>query len=460
MIRSPQSAAESGRLAEDFDETKTDLRVCSGVVVPVLERMERSQIRERQWAGLRELLTHVAGNPFWKSKWETAGIDPGEIRSLDDLRRLPFTTKQELATDQLQNPPYGSFATGSGEPFVRMHQTSGTTGAPLRWLDTARSWDWVLSCWEQNYRMAGIRPDDRFCFPFSFGPFLGFWAAFEGAQRQGYFALAAGGISSSARLKLMLENRVTIVCCTPTYAMRLLDTAVEEGINLAESSVRMLIVAGEAGGSLPTTRKRIEEGWGARVIDHWGMTEIGPLGNEVSEDPGHLYLLETECIPEIIDPTTGEPTPDGEVGELVITNLGRLDSPLIRYRTGDLVQGEYVPHAAGYHLLRLRGGILGRVDEMVTIRGNNLFPSALEEVLRGFDEIEEYRIELTEERAMNHVRILVEPRQNSAVDDLQRRISDAVRDRWNFQASVELVAAGTLPRFEMKGRRFVKVSQR
>lgn len=425
----------------------------------VPERMDREQIRERQAQKLRTLLVHAGSNPFWRAKWKVAGVDPQGILSLDELNRLPLTTKQELVEDQQGNLPYGTFQGGDSRRFVRMHQTSGTTGVPMRWLDTTESWDWVLSCWEQNYRMVGIRDEDRFCFPFSFGPFLGFWAAFEGAQKRGCFALAAGGISSSARLKLILENEVTVVCCTPTYAMRLVDTANEEGIDLAGSGVRMLIVAGEPGGSLPLMRKTLEEGWGARVIDHWGMTELGPLANEVEEDPGHLYLLETECIPEVIDSETGTPVPEGEVGELVMTNLGRLESPLIRYRTGDLVRWDSVPEVAGYHLRRLQGGILGRADEMVTIRGNNLFPSALEEVLRGFPEIEEFRIELSERRAMNHLRILVEPRKNASAEDLPRRVAEAVRDRWNFQAEVELAEAGSLPRFEMKGRRFVRIGK-
>lgn len=432
--------------------------------MPEPERLERRELRERQWSRLQDLLVHVERvNPFWREKFRDVGVSGGELQSLEDLIRLPLTTKQELVTEQVRSQAegrgaYGAYQTRDGVNFTRMHQTSGTTGSPLRWLDTGESWEWILGCWEQIYRMAGVRRDDRFCFPFSFGPFLGFWAAFEGAQRRGYFTLAAGGVSSSARLKLILENRISVVCCTPTYAMRLAETAIEEGIDLAGSEVRMLIVAGEPGGSLPITRQRIEEGWGARVIDHWGMTELGPLATEVAGDPGHLYLLESECIPEVIDPKTGERVKEGETGELVITNLGRKESPLIRYRTGDLVQGEYVPEAAGYHLLRLRGGIQGRGDDMVTIRGNNLFPSALEEVLRGFPEIEEFRIELTEQRAMNHVRILIEPRANGAErEQLSKRIGETVRDRWNFQAEVEVVPAGSLPRFEMKARRFVRI---
>lgn len=423
------------------------------------ERIDREQLRGRQLQRAQELLRHVEStNSFWQLKFRESGICSTDLRTLEDLRRFPFVTKQELVAAQQRELPYGKFQNLDGITYTRMHQTSGTTGVPLRWLDTAESWEWVLGCWEQIYRMAGVRQTDRFCFPFSFGPFLGFWAAFEGAQRQGYFSLAAGGVSSSARLKLILENRMTVVCCTPTYAIRLAETAEEEGIDLAGSAVRLLIVAGEPGGSLPAARQKMEAGWGARVIDHWGMTELGPLATEVEGDPGHLYVLETECLPEVIDPATGEPVGEGEMGELVITSLGRWDSPLIRYRTGDLVQGERVPDVAGYHLLRLRGGIQGRADDMVTIRGNNLFPSAMEEVLRGFAEIEEFRIELTEQRAMNHVRILIEPRKDVQSKDLSQRVGETVRDRWNFQAQVELVPRGTLPRFEMKARRFVRIT--
>src|SRR5260221_9815246 len=185
--------------------------------------------------------------------------------------------------------------------------------------------------------------NDRIFFPFSFGPFLGFWAGFEGANRMGNLCIAAGGMSSSARLNLLLENRATVVCCTPTYALRLAEVAAEQKIDLAASAVRAILVAGEPGGNIPATRRRIETAWGARVVDHWGMTELGPLAIESLDEPGGLYLLETECIAEIIDPQSGETVPDGTEGELVITNLGRVGSPLIRYRTGDRVRAGTAP---------------------------------------------------------------------------------------------------------------------
>ena len=204
--------------------------------------------------------------------------------------------------------------------------------------------------------------------------------------------LAAGGMSSEARLKLILENEVTVLGCTPTYALRLAEVAAEQRIDLKASSVRAILVAGEPGGSIPSVRSRIEEAWGARVFDHWGMTEIGPLASECEDDPGNLTDIETECIAEIIDPATAQPVAAGTPGELVITNLGRHGSPVLRYRTGDLVEADPAEHASGRTLLRLRGGILGRTDDMLIVRGNNVFPSSIEAVVREFPEIVEFRI--------------------------------------------------------------------
>src|SRR5207244_8306504 len=217
------------------------------------------------------------------------------------------------------------------------------------------SWNWVLDNWDQFYQIIGLKTGDRLFFPFSFGPFLGFWTAFEAASRQGFFCLPGGGMSSAARLRFLLDNQATVVLCTPTYALRLGEVAREEGIDLTSSGVRALIVAGEPGGSISATRARIEAIWGARVFDHWGMTEIGALGIECPENPAGLHLLETECLAEVIDPTTGEAVPTGQTGELVLTNLGRWGSPLLRYRTGDLVRIDPRPCPCGRTWIRLEG---------------------------------------------------------------------------------------------------------
>jgi phenylacetate-CoA ligase len=429
------------------------------------ERLPREQIEARQLEQLRALLAELDGrNPFWTAKLAAAGFDPRGVRSLEDFRRLPLTTKQELVDDQNAYPPYGTNLTYPLTRYARLHQTSGTTGKPMRWLDTPESWDWLMGCWAQIYRIVGLRSDDVLAFPFSFGPFIGFWAAFDGAVRLGNLCLPMGGMSSEARLRMIDELRATVVCCTPTYALRLSEVADSLGMNLRQNTVRMLIVAGEPGGNIPSVRQRIESAWGARLFDHWGMTDITSLGIEPEAGPGGLLILETECIAEILEPDTGNPVSRGQPGELIITNLGRWGMPVLRYRTGDLVRAATGPCPSGLKLLRLEGGILGRADDMVTIRGNNVFPSSLEAILREFAEVAEYRIIVERVRAMHNLRLEIEPaaavaEREAEVEQLLARVARAIKDRLNFQAEIAAVACGSLPRFEMKGRRLVRLDR-
>lgn len=426
------------------------------------ERLSRDELEQRQLDRVRHLLNEVvAGNPFWRAKLQAAGFQAADVATLADFQQLPLTTKQELVEDQNEHPPYGTNLTYPLTRYSRLHQTSGTTGTPMRWLDTPESWDWLMDCWAQIYRIVGLRSDDVLAFPFSFGPFIGFWAAFDGAARLGNLCLPMGGMSSEARLQMMADLGATVVCCTPTYAMRLIEVADANGTDLASSNVRMLIVAGEPGGNIPEVRRRIQQGWGARVFDHWGMTDITSLGIEPEEAPGGLSILETECIAEIIDSQTGLPVPAGELGELIITNLGRLGMPVIRYRTGDLVRAATAPCRSGLELLRLEGGIIGRSDDMVTIRGNNVFPSSIEAIVRQFPEVVEYRIIIERIRSMQHLHLEVEPSPSVADSEdsraqLMQRLGRAMKDRLNFQAEIECVACGSLPRFEMKARRVVR----
>lgn len=424
------------------------------------ESLSREAITARQTERLQHLLAEIAKtNPFWRSRLTQSSLSMSDLRNVEDLSKLPLLTKQELVDDQNAHPPFGTNLTFPLNGYARLHQTSGTTGKPMRWLDTTESWSWFMDCWEQIYRIAEIRNDDIFAFPFSFGPFIGFWGAFEGAQRLGNLSLTMGGMTSEARLRMMLEMNATVVCCTPTYAMRLIDVAEAAGIQLNESAIRLLIVAGEPGGAIPAIRTRIEEGFGARVLDHWGMTDIGALGIEPFNAPGGLLILETECIAEILNPQTSEPVSPGELGELVITNLGRIGQPVIRYRTGDLVRAATTPCPSGLNLLRLEGGILGRVDDMVTIRGNNVFPSSLDAILREIPEIVEYRITVETQRSMPHMKIEIEPVVNSdgeanSAERIVQQVRQTIKDRLNFQAEVIPVAVDSLPRFELKGRRF------
>jgi phenylacetate-CoA ligase len=397
-------------------------------------------------------------NPFYRRKLDGIGFDAAG----DPMSALPFTTRAELEADQIARPPFGSNLTFPLSSYRRFHQTSGSGGRPMRWLDTAESWDWFKKLWGIIFRAAHVTPGERLMFPFSFGPFVGFWAAFEGAVALGNLCLPAGGLSTGLRLKMLVENDVDVVCCTPTYALHMAETARETGVNLPKAKVRALIVAGEAGGSVPEVRLRIEEGWGARVFDHSGMTEIGALGFECWERPGEgVHLIESECIAEVIDPATGREVPEGRAGELVLTNLGRVGSPLIRYRTGDhvrLTRGRQC--ACGRWFARLEGGILGRIDDMFTVRGNNVFPAAIEAVIRRFPEVAEFRVTVTSGGALAHVAVEIEPAAGAqvAAGTLATRVAAALQESLSFRADVTAVGAGTLPRFEMKARRFVRKS--
>lgn len=307
--------------------------------------LDRSAIVSQQLAQLRRLLAAlIPANRFYSEKLSGAGLE-ADVRSLDEFsQKVPFTTKQEIVEDQRRYPPYGSDLTFPLERYTRLHATSGTTGAPLRWLDTPESWNWMVENWTEVYRAAGVTAADRLLFAFSFGPFLGFWLAFEAAQGIGCMCLPAGGLSSAARLRMILDNSVSVLCCTPTYAARLAEVAAEEKIDLRQSCVNTIIVAGEPGGSVPATRTRLSQLWNnARIFDHHGMTEVGPVTYECPQRPCVLHVLESAYYAEVIDPATAQPGAAGETGELILTTLGRTGSPLLRYRTGDLVKLTHPP---------------------------------------------------------------------------------------------------------------------
>jgi phenylacetate-CoA ligase len=398
-----------------------------------------------------------------------SGDPPYNDRRQDRLPNLewfranvPFTYKRELIEDQRAHPPFGSNLTFPLSHYTRFSQTNGTTGQPLRWVDTPASWDWMCGAWMQVFRAGGVMDSsgepDRIFFAFSFGPFLGFWVAFDAAVRMGAIAIPGGGMRSAARLRTLLDCGATVLCCTPTYAIRLAETAAEEGIDLSGSKIRRVVVAGEPGGSIRATQARIEELWrGARVVDHHGMTEVGPVSYGCPKRDRVLHVIESSYIAEVIDPVSGEPAGPAKTGELVLTTLGRIGSPLIRYRTGDIVlPGAEAQCECGTFDMALEGGILARTDDMVVVRGVNLYPSAIEEILRSCEGVAEYRVEVRTDRALTELSIQVE---SSGVDDagLVHRLELALRNALGLRVPVVAVQRGSLPRFEMKAQRWVRI---
>ena len=413
----------------------------------------RETIRAQQLEQLRALIRAVRPtNAFYENKLNAAGID-GSIDSLEDFTaRCPFTTKDELVADQTAHAPYGTNLTFPVEQYNRIHQTSGTTGQPLRWLDTPESWQSMLESWQTVYRAAGVTPADRALFAFSFGPFIGFWMAYEAAAQMGCLCFPGGGLTSATRLRILLENEVTLLCCTPTYALRLAEVAKLEGIDLSQAKLQTIIVAGEPGGSIPATRERIESAWpNAKVFDHHGMTEVGPVTHEWPKEKNNLQIIDAAYFAEIVHPETHAPVADDEEGELILTTLTRTAMPLLRYRTGDLVRAETHGDA-----LILRGGILGRSDDMLIIRGVNIYPSAFEHILRPFEAIAEYQVIISQKTEMAELHLRIEPHPDADAATLAEQITQTIRTQLNLRVPVELVAPQTLPRFELKAKRWIK----
>ncbi len=383
-------------------------------------------------------------NNFYQTKLSRFS---GKIESLDNLASLPFTFKGELIDGAVES----NFAANLTYPidrYVRLHRTSGTRGKPLIVLDTADDWTWWMECWQYVLDAAEIDSNDRVVMAFSFGPFIGFWSAYDAVVQRGALVAPAGGLSTLARIDLVNTLKATVVFCTPSYALHMAEVASQHQTNVAGSSVNRIVVAGEPGGSIPEIRDRIESAWDARVIDHSGASEVGPWGFAHGQGRG-VYVNEAEFIAEFLSVETGAQANESELSELILTCLGRVGSPIIRYRTGDLVKPTWNdPEECRFVLLE--GGVLGRVDDMLIVRGVNIFPTSIEQILRGFPEIIEYRMTAYKQGEMDALKIEIE-------DRLERpeRVEKELQLRLGLKVEVTCVEVGSLPRFELKGMRFI-----
>jgi phenylacetate-CoA ligase len=409
-----------------------------------LEQLSREELRRHQLARLNELLAEaMAHNRFYVEKLAQANLP---LESLDQLAELPFTFKEELVTAP-QTDEFAANLTYPLERYVRYHHTSGTRGRPLPVLDTEADWQWWIDCWQFVLDAAEVGPEDRTVLAFSFGPFIGFWSAHDAAVARGAMVIPGGGMSTLSRVELLRRTRATLLVCTPSYALRLAEVAQENRIDPASLFVRRIVVAGEPGGSVPALRRRIETLWNARLIDHAGASEVGPWGYGDKAGRG-LFVLESEFIAEFRSVATGERADDGELAELVLTSLGRFGSPVIRYRTGDIVRPRWgsVDHN-GFVLLE--GGVLGRADDMLIVRGVNVFPSAVEQILRSFPEIVEFRVTVARQGSLDALIVEIEDRLHEP-----DRVSRELQLRLGLKTDVRCAPLGSLPRFEGKGKRF------
>lgn len=410
-----------------------------------LENASRSAIEAHQLACLEQGLSRILPlNRFYRNR---LGDVPPPLKAIEDLNRLPFTIKRDLLEDQTDHPPYGWNLTYPLGDYIRFHQTSGTTGVPLRVLDTRESWDWWAECWGTVLQAAGVTREDIVFLAFGFGPFIGSWTAYEGSKRVGALTIPGGGMDSLQRLRAIMDIEATVLICTPSYGLRLAELAREVDLTHCLESIRVTIHVGEPGASIPATRKLIEKGWGAKAYDQAGMTEMGAYGFSCQEQNG-LHVNESEFIAEILDPYTWAPVEEGQTGELILTNLGRWGNPAIRYRTGDLVRNGGYSCPCGRSLLHLPGGIVGRVDDMLIVRGVNIYPSAIEAIVRRFPEVSEYKVIVMGAGSMDEIELIVE-----CPAEIALQIASELHSAFNLRIPVQIARPGSLPRFELKARR-------
>lgn len=326
-------------------------------------------------------------------------------------------------------------------------------------LDTPSDWRWWIECWNYVLDAAEVTKQDVAMMAFSFGPFIGFWSANDALVHRGALVIPGGGLSTVARLKTIADQDCTVLCCTPTYALHMAGVAHQHGIDLTQNRVSRIIVAGEPGGSVRSVREAIESQWGARVIDHAGASELGAWGFASSDDTG-LHVIETEFIAEflIFDQEGGYRAVTPETSdlssqrcELVMTNLGRSGGPVIRYRTGDIVEPVW-DHSLDCRFVYLRGGVIGRADDMLVIRGVNVFPSSIESIVRELEPSAEFRMVATREESMDQLRIEIEGEANPSRCS---RLEDLLRERLALRVPVQTVATASLPRSEGKSKRWV-----
>jgi phenylacetate-CoA ligase len=410
-----------------------------------LESLDARALVAHQLRRLENLLDEILPhNAFYATKF--AGV-PRPIRSLDALAACPFTFKEELL-----GIPHGhdlaNNRTWPLERYARFHQTSGTHGRPMVVLDTADDWRWWIECWQYVLDAAEVTPDDRVLMAFSFGPFIGFWSAYDALAERGCLIVPTGGVNTLGRLELARMSRATVVCCTPSYALHLAEVGAANRLDVGSIGIRRMILAGEPGGSVPAVRSRIESLWQAKVLDHCGATEVGPWGfGDLTGD--FVRVIESEFIAEFLSIATGTAAAEGELAELVITTLGRAGSPVIRYRTGDLVRPTWRSDGPN-RFVRLEGGVLGRTDDMLIVRGVNVFPSSIEQIVRSFPEVVEFRAIIDKESQLDRITIEIEDRLEQP-----ERVAQELQLRLGLSVDVRIASLGSLPRYEGKGKRFV-----
>ena len=427
----------------------------------VLETLPFEKLQKLQLNKFRRIFQWAYKNSkFHRGLYEKAGITPDDIQSLEDIRHVPKVEKSMMRDIQVKDPfPYGDALCVPLEEVTAYRQTSGTTGQPVYQPDTWQDWEWWAECWAYLLWAQGYRPADRVFIPFGYNVFVAFWAGHYGAEKIGCEVVPGGVLDTKARVLKIQELRATALMATPTYILGMADTARNQmGIDPAELSIERITCAGEPGAGIPSTKRRIETAWDAKVYDHAGATEIGAWSYECSHQPGGMHVNEAFFLVEIEDIETGEMiTEPGTRGKMIITALDRLAQPCVRFDSKDIIEWAPEPCSCGRTFRIIKGGVVGRADDITKVKGVLLAPSAIEEVVRSINGLgNEYEVTVEKAGDTDKITLKVElmPDFKDRRRPIESKLTDQLRLKTNLRYDLIFYEYGKLPRYEVKAKRF------
>ncbi|MDZ7761399.1 MAG: hypothetical protein U5L00_14245 [Desulfovermiculus sp.] len=429
---------------------------------PVLETLPRERLQALQLKKFRRIMKWAyEHSPFHRRLYQEAGVEPGDIKSMQDIARVPKVEKAMMRDIQNKEPyPYGDMLCVPLDQVTAYRQTSGTTGQPVYQPDTWQDWEWWAEAWATILYAQGYRPSDRVFLPFGYNVFVAFWAAHYGAEKLGCEVVPGGVLNTEARLLKMREVRATAFMATPTYVLNMAETA-RKKLNIdpaRDLHIQRITCAGEPGANIPATKKRMQEAWGAKVFDHIGATEIGAWSFECAEQPGGLHVNDSLFLVEIEDLQTGEiiQEPD-RPGKMVITALDRYAQPCIRFDSKDIIQWHDQQCTCGRTYRLIKGGVIGRADDITKVKGVLLAPTAIEEVVRGIPELcNEYEVIVTKKADVDDIclKVGLYPEAESKRSYVQARLEEDLRLKTNLRYNISFHPHESLPRYELKAKRF------
>jgi phenylacetate-CoA ligase len=435
---------------------------------PILETMPQEKLRALQLKKFKKIIQWAYDHSkFHRQLYTEAGMEPGDIKTFEDITKVPKVEKAMMRDIQRKDPfPYGDALCVPLERVTEFHQTSGTTGQPVYQPDTWQDWEWWSESWSYIMYAQGFRDTDRVFIPFGYNIFVAYWAGHYAGEKMGCEVVPGGVLDTKARILKMQELKATAMMATPTYVLGMADTA-RRDLNLdpaKDLNISKILCAGEPGASIPATKKRMEEAWGAKVYDHVGATEIGAWGYECTAQPGGLHVNEALFLVEIEDVETGEIiTEPGRRGKLIMTALDREAQPCVRFDSKDMAEWAAEPCPCGRTFRWIKGGVVGRADDITKVKGVLLAPSAIEEVVRSFSELsDEFEVIVEKKGDVDDITLKVEllPEAVDQRAEVEAKLVDQLRLKTNLRYNLEFHEYNTLPRYLVKARRFKDLRKR